>query len=261
MTTANRRQMLKSTFGALSLAGGSAQNGVAQTSPPTTPAYALLSTAVLYSNGLVAGNVWTGMNTGVIKSDDLVRAAALLRVQTDHFEEIGVNTYVNTQFSQPPTATISPNVFHAIGEQIRSYGILMTDAQIQGLYPSDVNARGQALLYASALGIRGVQVEIADSLDLAARKLRLQEIATACGTLLDLLPSSLPSMRAMQANDLSPQASTACFDWQNRIYVAVMAATAVAAAAAAGCAPCAPVAAGMFMAAAYEQWLQHLSCG
>jgi hypothetical protein len=173
------------------LIGGSARKGRAQTSPLPTPNYALLSNAVINSNGVVAGSVWTGTNAGSLKSDDLVRASTLVRLMADHFEDIGVNAYLNTQLSQPPSGAISPSVVHAVGEQLRSYGILLTDAQIQQQYYSpDPITQQQGLLYATQVGVRALQYQIADSLNLAAEKLRLQEIATACGDLLPLLPSA-----------------------------------------------------------------------
>src|ERR1035437_1512737 len=261
----HRRQILKSAFGALALVGG-VQRAIAQTPqrrvPPSGcgtragadgPDYALLSTAVLSSNGLAAGKVWTGINTGNLKSDDLFRAATLLRVQTDHFEEIRLNAYVDAQFSQQQNelyaVNIPPNVIHTIGEQFRSYGILMTDTQIQGLYPSNQSAIQQALLYGAQVGIRGVHNEIADSFDLAAKKLRLQEIATACGELLEILPSSRP----MQANAFSPQASTFCSDWQTRIDNVNIAAGVLALAAFVGCPECGILAAAMFIEAEVAQ--------
>ena len=216
----SRRDVFKAV-GALALAGG-ARNGIAQTSPPragrprtgaTTPDYTLLSRAVIDSYGIAAGNVWTGSNRGALKSDDLVRASALLRVTTDHFEEIGMNAYVDLQVSQPPSGTISPTVFHAVGEQLRSYGILLTDAEIENtvLFSPNPNTQQQALNYVTTSGISGIQAQVAASLDLAAKKLRLQEIATACGELLDVLPSSQSSMQAMKANNLTPQASSYCY--------------------------------------------------
>lgn len=167
----NRRQIFKSAFGALALASGIPQNAIARTGA-ATPDYARLSNAVLNSHGLAAGNVWTRTNTGSLESDDLVRASLLLRLTADHFEEIEWNAYLDTQLSQPPVGIISRDVVHAIGERIRSYGILLTDAQIESMYPADVNAMEQGLLYATQVGIRGLQVQIADSLDLAAAKLR-----------------------------------------------------------------------------------------
>jgi hypothetical protein len=165
--------------------------------------------AILNSYGLAAGNVWTGSNTGTLKSDDLVRASALLRATTAHLEEIGVTPYVNTQLSQPLSATISPDVFSAIGGQFRSYGIVLADADIQKQYSSlGPNTQQQALLYVTKLGVSGFYNQVADSFDLAAKKLRLLEIATACGALLDVLPSSQSSTRAMQASALSPQVSS-----------------------------------------------------
>ena len=209
----NRREVLKSTFGALALASGiaPAQNAIAQTRRRTalpaagTPDYARLSNAVLNSHGNAAGNVWNGTNTGTLKSDDLVKASLLLRLTADHFDEIGLNAYLNTQLSQPPSGTVSPNVAHAIGERIRSYGISLTDAQIQGLIPSDPE-RGR--LYLIQVGIPGVQLQIADSFDLAAKQLRLQEIATACGALLPMLPLR---------SGLTPVANSYCSDLENQI--------------------------------------------
>ena len=259
----NRREVLKSTFGALALASGIGQNGVAQTrrravgrGPGTaaaTPDYARLSNAVLNSHGLAAASVWIGTNTGTLKSDDLVRASLLLRLTADHFEEIGANSYVNTQLSQPPPATIPPDVAHAIGGQFQPYGILLTDAQIQSMYPSDPNVRERVRVYAAQVGIRGVQVQIADSIDLAAKKLRLQEIATACGALLPLLPSS--------QSHLTPVDNTFCSDWQARINAVVLAATLLAASGYLGCVPCVGLAFGMFIAAAEQQVEWQQSCG
>jgi hypothetical protein len=216
-TVMNRREVLKSTFGALALASGiaPAQNAMAQTrrraarTGPATPDFARLSNAVLNSHGHAAASVWNGTNTGTLKSDDLVKASLLLRLTVDHFGEIGVNTYFNSQLSQPPSdtsVTVSPNVVHAIGERIRSsYDISITDAQIQSMYPADANAIEQGRLYLIQVGIPAVQLQIADSLDLAAKKLRLQEIATACGALLPLLPSSLHPTDLATCSDLQTQ--------------------------------------------------------
>jgi hypothetical protein len=156
----------------------------------------MLSNAVLNSYGLAGGNVWTGSNTGTLKSDDLVRAAALLRVTSDHFEEIQMNTYITAQIIQHQNellsgVTISPDFIHAVGTQLQSYGILLSGTQINSIYPVDANARQQALLDVTRIGVRGVRNQLADSIDLEAKKLRLLEIATACGDLLDQLPSSL----------------------------------------------------------------------
>jgi len=156
----------------------------------------MLSNAVLNSYGLAGGNVWTGSNTGTLKSDDLVRAAALLRVTSDHFEEIQLNTYIAAQIIQHQNEllsgfTIPPDFIHAVGTQLQSYGILLSGTQINSIYPVDANARQQALLDVTTLGVRGVRNQLADSIDLEAKKLRLLEIATACGDLLDQLPSSL----------------------------------------------------------------------
>ena len=213
----DRRQILKSAFGGLILAGG-VPNGMAQTSRPpvrrdprlgaTTPDYALLSNAVLNSYGLAAGNVWTASNTGTLKSDDLVRASVLLRTTTAHLDEIGVNAYTATLLSNPPSGTISPTALHAVGDQFRSHGILLTDAEIQQRYSSlDPNTQQQALLNIAQLGISGSYNQLASAFDLAAQQLRLQEIATACGELLPLLRSSRSSLRAMQANAPSPMLS------------------------------------------------------
>ena len=213
----DRRQILKSAFGALALVGG-VHDGIAQTAqqrvPPLvgcgprpsagTPDYALLSTAVLNSYGLAAGNVWTGRSTGTLKSDDLVRASALLRVTTAHLDEIGVNAYIATQLSQPPPSILSPASLPAVGDQFRSHGILLTDAEIQQYYSSlNPNTQQQALLNITQLGVSGSYNQLASAFDLAAEQLRLQEIATACGELLILLPSPQSSQRALQANAIS----------------------------------------------------------
>ncbi len=192
----NRREVLKSTFGALALASGiaPAQNAIAQTRRRTalpaagTPDYARLSNAVLDTHGHAAATVWHGTNTGTLKSDDLVKASLLLQLTTGHFDEIGVNAYLTTQLSKASSGTVSPSVVHAIGEQFRTYGISLTDAQIQSMYPADANARERGRLYLIQVGIPGVQLQIAGSFDLAAKRLRLQEIATACGALLPMLP-------------------------------------------------------------------------
>lgn len=205
----SRRQVFTGFTGlGLALIGGSARKSRAQTIPASTPNFALLSSAVIKSNGLAAGNVWSGTNAGSLKSDDLVRASTLVGLTADHFEEIGVNAYLNTQVSQPPSGTISPNVIHAIGEQLRSYGILLTDAQIQQQYYSpDPTTQQQGVLYATQVGIRAIQYQIADSLNLAAQRLRLQEIATACGALLPVLPSprSYLTMAASFCSDAQAQ--------------------------------------------------------
>ena len=221
----SRRQMWQIFTGlGVGLIGGSARKGRAQTSPLSTPNYALLSNAVINNNGVAAGSVWTGTNAGSLKSDDLVRASTLVRLTADHFEEIGVNAYLNTQLSQPPSGAISPIVVHAIGEQLRSYGILLTDAQIQQQYYSpDPTAQQQGLLYATQVGIRALQYQIADSLNLAAEKLRLQEIATACGDLLPLLPSAhvtpLTSTSSAATGRLPPRtaAQSYCSEMQTTI--------------------------------------------
>jgi hypothetical protein len=210
----SRRQLLKSFGATLAIAGSGASVGLAQTSTPA-PDYARLSSAVLNSYGLVGGQVWTGSNTGTLKSDDLVRAAVLLRTATSHLDEIGVNTYLVAQLSKPPSGTISPDVIHTIGEQLRSYGILLTDSELQQRYSTlDPNTQQQALLDITQLGVNGSYNQLASAFDLAAKKLRLLEIATACGGLLDLLPSSQSSLRALQANAMQAhannQASTGC---------------------------------------------------
>jgi len=211
------------------------------------------------SNGLAAGTVWSGSNTGSLKSDDLFRAATLLRMQTDHLQEIGLNAYVDTQFSQRQNELVSglnipQDVIHAIGGQFQQYGILMTDAEIQRLYPSDQSARQQALTYGTQVGIRSVHNQIADSFDLAARKLRLQEIATACGSLLDVL-----SFSRLQANNFSPQASTYCSDWQTRIDNVVIAALLIAATSLV-CVPCFYLSSAMLIEAAVAQRQKNESC-
>jgi hypothetical protein len=209
--------MFKSALGALALAGG-AKKGITQTSPfdprlPRAPQRCpaginLLSTAVLDSYGLAAGNVWSASNTGTLKSDDLVRASALLRVTTAHLDEIGVNAYIATQISQPPPFIMSPASLLAAGDQFRSHGILLTDAEIQQHYSSlDPNTQQQALLSINQMGVSGAYNQLASAFDLAANKLRLQEIATACGEMLDLLPSSRSSLRATPADALSPRLS------------------------------------------------------
>jgi hypothetical protein len=216
----SRRQILKSAFGAVALAGG-VPNGIAQTSQPrrdprtgaATPDFAMLSNAVLNSYGLAAGNVWTRNNTGIVKSDDLVRASSLLRVTNAHLDEIELNTYIDAQISQHQNEllsgiTISPDFVHAVSKQLQSYGVLLSDAQINSMYPVDVNARQQALLDVTMLGVRGVRNQLADSIDLAAKKLRLLEIATACGALLDQLPSSLAL--SMQADAQRQASGTTC---------------------------------------------------
>jgi hypothetical protein len=266
----NRRQIFTSALGALALASGRTNNATAQTIPrpvgrrppigTATPYYDQLSQAVVNSHGLAIGNDWTGISTGTLKSDDLVRASLLLRLTADHFEEIGLTAHVDTQLaqlSQPLSGLIPLDVVHPIGDQLRSYGILLTDAQIQSMYSTDVNARGQALSYATQVGIRGVQGQIADSLDLAAKKLRLQEIATACGALLDVLPFA----QSMQAINLSPQASASCVTWQILIDAMVAGALAQLGLGYLGCEPCIEIAAEMFADAWSEQMQKNQSCG
>jgi hypothetical protein len=224
MTMMTSRRDIFKTVGGLALVGG-AQNGIAQTTQQRiplagcgprniagTPDYTRLSNALLNSYGLAAGNVWNGSSTGTLKSDDLVRASVLLRATIAHLDEIGVNSYLATQLRNPPSGAIPPTALHAIGEQVRSSGIILTDAEIQQKYDSlDPNTQRQALLNITQLGVSGSYDQLASALDLAARKLRLQEIATACGELLDVLPSSSQSsLRAMQASALNPRLSGAC---------------------------------------------------
>src|SRR5665213_1308322 len=218
----SRRQILKSAFGAFALVGVGAPNGISQTRrgpaplpPPQGPDYTRLSVAVLNSYGLAAGNVWTGTNTSTLKSDDLVRVSALLRVTVAHLDEIGFNAYLDTRLSQPQFGTIYPDVIQAIGAQLQSYGILLSDAQVQAMYPVTVNASD--ILTATQLGTSGLLLRVASNIDLAAQNLRLQEIATACEALLPLLPSPQSSMRAEQPNSLRPLASSFCSGLQSTI--------------------------------------------
>jgi hypothetical protein len=125
------------------------------------------------------------------------------------------------------------------------------------MYSTDMNARGQALSYATQVGIHAVQGQIADSLDLAAKKLRLQEIATACGALLDVLPFA----QSMQAINLSPQASASCVTWQILIDAMVAGALAQLGLGYFGCEPCIETAAEMFADAWSEQMQKDYSCG
>lgn len=211
---------MKSAFGTLAIVGSGASVGVAQTTPPTTPNYGLLSNAVLNSYGLAGGNVWSRASTGTLKSDDLVRAAYAIRLTSDHFEEIQMNSYIDSQISQHQSTlvsgvTISPEFSHAVGKQLQSYGVLLNDAQIQSMYPADASTRQQALLDLTTLGIRGIRNQLADSLDLAAKKLRLLEIATACGALLDQLPSS--AALPMQTDAQLQASSTTCHVTSNAI--------------------------------------------
>ena len=213
MVTTTRRQLFN--LGALALVSGSVQTSKAQTSS-TTPDYTRLSNAVLNSHGLAVASVWKGINTGNLKSDDLIQAAFMVRLTSDHFGELELNDYINTQFTLRQNELFtgvqtSADVIHAIGEQIRSYGIVMTDTQIQNQHSSvDLNTQQQGVSYASTVGIRNLQIQIADSLDLSAKKLRFLEIATACGTLLDQVQSNrLSQLSSMQAGNQN-QAVTLC---------------------------------------------------
>ena len=279
----DRRQALKSAFGALALAAG-AQNAEAQTAQTSsarvsvgtragdaTPNYALMSNAVVNSHGLAAGNVWVGSHTGTLRSDDLVRASSLLRVQNDHLEEIGMNAYANKQLSQPPSGMLSPitsNALHAIGERFRSWGILLTDAEIQKQYFSlDPTGLQQGILSANTAGIHGVNTQLADSLDVAAQKLRLLEIAAASGLLMYESPSSALH-RALQADVQNQASSTGCQVAGGFLYtLGAIATVGVVVGSLVSCGPFAPlcdaagtIGGGFALGLIYPGYLQYQNC-